>query len=254
MYDPCIVVVAEKADPLARAVVADLPDRGDRVLYVAPADLGSFPVMFGKGIFFARGCVVCGILFRASYDNAFTVDFAEEDQHFSAAEFGALWLTALNCESVLAINRYDAEAWFEGYGWTVWRRRLIKEGIPVSPFSFGEDCTGGPRFWLPYTNTLIRPAPGGMSRRTLGTALTGSKVKQTSLVVCGRVIAGERYPCVVDTMDMLRDEGVRIAEIATDSEERVLFLNTRPAFTDTGLTDQAATLIVEMFHAHLHLR
>ena len=78
------------------------------------------------------------MLFRVSPELTFSDEFEVSDQPFCDAEIRAIWLAALNLDSVLAVNKYDAMTWFEGSSWPVWRRKVIHVGIPVSKFLFGD--------------------------------------------------------------------------------------------------------------------
>jgi hypothetical protein len=75
-----------------------------------------------------------------------------------------------------------------------------------------------------------------------------------SVVVCGRVITGAAYPSIVTTMELLDAAGVRIAEISTDVEGRVLSVNTFPVITQAGSLEQAVEHIVAAYRTHLHHR
>jgi hypothetical protein len=191
------------------------------------------------------------ILFRAFPDSTFSVGFDAEDQPFCNSEIGAAWLAALNLDSVLAVNRYDATAWFEGLGWPVWRRWLAAAGVPLSPFAFGdagaEDLDG----WHPYATGLREALPPASTRRILGAAFTASLSAATVLAVAGVPPRDEMSAAIREAARVLDACGLRIAEIGADAEGRVLAVNPQPSISDEALSPVVRRL-AELYHAHLH--
>jgi len=252
MKQSYVAIVGSKTDKLSKKVESTLSFQDTPVMHISPEDLGDLHVSLQGERFNVKGLQVRGILFRASPHSAFCESFVLKDQHFCDAEVRATWLAAFHLDSVLAINKYDAAAWFEGASWPVWRRRLIRTGIPVSSFQIGDVITTGLWFWYPYGSCIPRSAPKRIIRRIMGTALTLRNQKQTCLIVCNEVIAGEANSVVLDTYKLLEENGVCIAEIGTDSEGNIIYVNTQPKVLDSTSAEQAAHLIVGKLHAHLY--
>jgi hypothetical protein len=174
------------------------------------------------------------------------------DQPFCDAEIRAIWLAALNLDSILAVNKYDAVAWFEGLNWPVWRRKLIHAGIPVSKFWFGDTTLRTSCVWYPYTSQEARPAPGYHAKRVLGSALTESTLIQKSLIIGKDIVAGKQTRSILSTAELLADAGVCIAEVATDAYDNIVTVNTQPTISDVHIENLVSYQIAEMYHAHLH--
>lgn len=251
MEEPCVAVVSSHADSLASEVSATLRARGIRTRDVSPGALGTLHVDLREDVFSIDGQPVGGIFFRSSPDSTFSEGFLADDRSFCDAEIGATWLAALHLESIVAVNRYDAIAWFEGLDWPVWRRRLIEAGIPVSPFGFGEVRAEGPLYWCPYKSCAVEVASDPATRGVLGSAVTSSVHKQTTLMVCNYVIRGEANSNVLDAGKLLHEAGVRLAQIATDLDGRILLVNTQPVISDIHSVKPAVDLLAGLYHAHL---
>jgi hypothetical protein len=250
-YQPSVVIVSEFTDTLASAVAVKLQSEGIYVVQTAPYDLGDLRVTLHEDEFIVNDSPVSGILFRSLPNSTLSQGFPIEDRGFCDSELRAVWLAALHLPRILAINRYDAEAWFEAVGWPVWRRKLVEQEIHVSPFVFGGVVQENLRFWHPYTSLLARPVPDNGTVQMLGSALTQSVRQQESLVVCGEVISGEILPVVVDTMNVLEKAGVWIASIATDSDATICSVNTLPTIPESHTLAHAVNLIRDRYYAHL---
>jgi hypothetical protein len=250
---PIIVAVGGASDPLVMAVVAECEGRGIALRRVAPGCLGDLRVELRGETFRVDGCPVGGILFRSPPDASFCEGFAAADRVFCDVEVRAIWLAAFHLDSILAINRYDAAAWFEGAGWPVWRPRLLAAGRGVAPFWVGgaQGATGWS--WYPYGECQPRPAPGRAARGMLGAALTPDIARRESLVVGGEVVAGRTSPAVAATAAILADAGIRIAGVVTDEHDRVLVVDTQPAFAAIAAR-HAARLLCRWYDEHLHRR
>jgi len=249
-----IVVVARGSDLLAQAASTLLMKHGFQVSFLTPSTLGSISITLREELVFILGKRVDGILFRALPQSLFCQDFAIEDQSFSNTETRAAWLSALNLGSLLAVNRYDARAWFEGIGWSQWRSRLIEAGIPVSPFSIGTAHLASPHFWYPYMSNLSRPAPGNHSRRIFGAAVTPSRQTNVSLMVYGKIVSGAESSTVRACMGLLYNFGISIATVTTDLDDKVLEVDTQPIVSGQDLIQVVAQILCEGFRAHLYRR
>ena len=251
MESPCFVAVSSTADTLAAAITGNLEATGVRACRVEPAALADLSLSLLDDALTLDGKPIAGILFRSFPDTSFSNGFMADDQSFCDAEIGATWLAALQLESVFAVNRYAADIWFEALRWPCWRRLLIDAGIVVSEFAFGDVQTEDTHSWYPYAGTTAEIAPDRAARRVLGSAVTTASRKQASLMVCGEVIAGDVQPAILDTTRLLDEAGIKIAEIETDFDGRILRVDAHPLITNAELLARASTLLITAYHAHL---
>ncbi len=247
---PCVVIVCEDSDLLASHVQAHLTAQGDPVVKIRPGILGSLAIRLHDEHFWVAGQRVGGILFRSHPDATFSADFQPADRAFCDAEVRAVWLAAMHLDSVCAINRYDAAAWFEGAYWPVWRRRLIARGIPVSSFDCGESGAG--EWWYPYRSDQPQPPPGPTARRMLGASVSSASPAQRTLAVNGEILAGDGPAGVVAAIEALAESGTRLVEVITDRAERVLAVDVQPLIADPALAELASKRLGAIYHAHLH--
>lgn len=247
-----ILVINHPEDRLSNSIATILQTQGVRVLQILPGALGSKEISLQGDLFCIESEPIRGILFRVPPQSTFSDDFAASDQSFCDAEIRAILLAALNLESMLAINKYDAMTWFEGIGWPTWRRKLIAAGIPVVEFQFGDSDLNGRHVWYPYASLEARLAPGNHSRKMLGSALTEKNPSQTSLIVGREIITGKQSPSILATAELLTNAGACIAEVATDIDDRVVTINTLPSISDVEINDMVSLKISEIFHAHLY--
>jgi hypothetical protein len=246
-----VAIVSEVTDSLAKAVATSLKVQGVWTEEILPAALGDVRIVLRDDSLFVNGGRMGGIFFRASSDSNFSQGFVTEDRSFSDAEVRATWLAALNLQSIVAINRYDATAWFEGLRWTVWRRKLLQAGIPVCDFTFGDVQTEHNVFWHPYTSDVSQSAPERSICRVLGSAISPSDAKHVSFAVCNQIISGCPKANLLATVRALSDVGVGLAEITTDSDDRILSVNPQPIILEPECLKRAVDLIVGFYYAHL---
>lgn len=246
-----ILVISYPDDKLSRSVTRLLHAQGIQVLNTIPDTLGSRRISLQGDLLRIDGLPIGGVLFRVSPQSKFSDDFETFDQPFCDAEIRAILLAALNLDSILAINKYDATAWFEGLGWSTWRRALINSGIPVSELMFGDSPSKHLSVWYPYTGWEAKPVPGYHSKRILGSALTERGSLHNTLVLGKDIIAGKQVPSLIATVELLADMGISIADIVTDPSEKILTVNTIPLISDVFIED-VSHRIMEMFHAHLN--
>lgn len=235
-------------------VTTYLHNKNVQVICAEPASLGSLDIHLEQDDFYVNRQLVTGILFRSVPDTTFSEGFALADRRFCDAEIRAVWLAALNLKTILAVNRYDAVAWFEGTNWPIWRRRLLEAEIPVSPFYFGNHLQESNIYWYPYLSTENRPAPGAVTKRMLAPALTQNKPFQENLIVWGNVVFDSNQPYMTDVAKLLENAGIRIALVSTDSNGHILSINTQPMLANKKITNEAAQIIVDGFYDHLYSR
>lgn len=252
MSEAQVVIVAECNDLLASRVKTQLIAQGIPVAEARPGDLGSLTVHLQNEGFWVKGQRVGGILFRSPPDASFSADFQPADRAFCDTEVRAVWLAAMHLDSVCAINRYDAAAWFEGAFWPVWRRTLIARGVPVSPFDCDDRVAG--EWWYPYRSYQPQPPPGPTARRLLGASVSSTLPAERTLAVNGEILAGERLANTVAAIETLAEAGIRLVEVITDRAGRVLAVATQPFITDPALAELISERLGAIYHAHLHRR
>jgi hypothetical protein len=239
------------ADPLAFATATGLRDLGVDVLAVRGEQLPELCVSLRPGGFAVEGRRIGAILLREMASAIAPRDFAPDDRGFVHAELSATWLAATQLDGMLVVNRLDAEAWFEGAQWPVWRRRLTRGAVGVSPLSFGDRTPAA--CWRPYVDGLDRPVPIAAARRALGTALAHAPKAGRALFACGDAI-GERPPAAVEhAARLLCRQGVQVASFTYDADGCVATVDVLPALSDVEVDDVAPRLIA-LLHDHLRRR
>ena len=244
MHGAAAVVGADQlavatAETLRKAGIEVLELRGDQV-----ADVG---VLLSPGSFHLDGRPIAATLLREPIGAVAPATFAVEDWGFVSAELAATWLASTHLDGMLAVNRLDAEAWFEGGQWPVWRRRL-RPYVELSPLSFGTSASGS--HWLPYLDAGLRPAPGDAVRRTLGTALSQVAVAGSALFVGGEAI-GDKAPSPVSrAAEVLRTAGVELVSISHDRDGRVVAVDPYPS-VPPDLVEPTACRLAGVFRDHL---
>jgi len=249
-----VAIVSNETEQLSKYVENALIERTIPVIRLTPGDLGDLQTSLQEEVFKIKGLQIRGLFFRVPTHSAFCLSFILEDQPFCDAEVRAAWLAACHLDSVLAINRYDAAAWFEGASWPIWRRKLIKARIPVSPFEMGDINSTDSWSWYPYGSCIPRSAPTRTIRRIFGTALTQRNQKNACLIVYNEVFSGKVNKVVLETYKLLETNGVCIAEISTDYEDNVICVNTQPKIDDDVIAEQVAQLIAGKLYEHLYRR
>jgi hypothetical protein len=252
MVRPTVLIVTYPGDLLSARVATRIRGAGQSVLYRHPGALAETSVTLRQDEFHVDGAPIGGIFFRAPVEWPMSDGFIEADRSFTDAEWKSVLLAALHLDSVLAINQYPAEAWFENAAWSVWRRKLIGAHVAVAPFSFGDFEVEKGWSWYPYVGASARSPAGPASRRAMGSALTHSVVSEVALAVCQRLIAGHPSEAVVAATDVLAHFGVKVAAIAVDTANRIVVVDTLPAIHDSDTATIAADIISETFNAHLH--
>ena len=95
-------------------------------------------------------------------------------------------------------------------------------------------------------------APDYHAKRTLGSALTENTTVQKSLVLGKDVVVGRQAASICATAEWLAAQGVYLAEIAADVDDRILTVNTLPMIEKFETNNLVGRQIAEMFYAHLH--
>ena len=255
MSKAAMAILSRGPDPLAEAVADALVREGTPILEVCLPQAASHTVTIRNAMLWVSGRQVGAMLIR-SRPGPLTLShgFALEDCAFVDAELSATLLAASALPSIRSVNRYDADAWFEGSGWHSWRRKLGAAGVPVSPFLFGDCEATDDTTWVPYLSGTIERSLDRKTRSALGCAITSARERSRSLAVCGRVISGCGGETVGKAVRTLLGHGVGLVEIAVDGDDRVLSVDTTPVVTDPGLVAAACNSLVRFYGEHLRRR
>ena len=245
---PAIAVVG--LDRLALACAARLRSNVE-VVQIPPERLLAVRVSVDAAGVEIDGHRIVAFLWRAPVVAAAAAAFTLTDRAFALAELSATLLAATQHRSVVAVNRLDAELWFEEGQWAVWRQRLRRAGVAVCPLRVG-DADGG-RWWRPYLWSGDRPVPGRAARRTLGTAIAEAPMAGAALFVSGEPLGAGPPPAVVSAARILNDDGVPLAAISYDSDGRVVGVDPHPHVPDE-LVDPACERITRLLHDGLRDR
>ena len=251
MGEPSVFIVSDNADSLGLQTAKLLQARAIWVEVIDPYALADCRVTISDDFFYVNDRLVGGVLFRTSPDSAFSAGFVAEDQAYSDSEVRAIWLAALNSQSVLGINRYDAVAWFEGSRWTLWRRRLMAAGIEVAEFTFGDSGNG---WWYPYCSVIPQEDLDSLTCRVLGGARVRDEVYRSNLMVCDHIMPECPDTHLRQAFRILREHGISVAEIMSDSASRIIAVNTQPDISNPECLNIAAQLIATAYETHFTAR
>jgi hypothetical protein len=242
------IAVVVGRDLLAQAMTDHLRGRRVEVLAVCGHQLGDLTWSLESGSLKVERRQVRALLLREPPSAIAGLGYAPEDHGFVAAELGATVLAATHLPSVLAINRLDAEGWFEDALWPVWHRVLKKASVKVSRLHVGGLGSGA--VWRPYTGGPDRPPPSEAVRRTLGTALAGVPVQGSVLFACGDAVGGEPPRAVREAASVLERCGIRLMDISFDAAGSVATVDAFPEIAEDMLDPVVARLAVA-FDDHL---
>ncbi len=242
------LAVGEETDLVILRAKVRLEATGIHVTLVPPAHIGDLTVSVRSRSFYIGPSRVNGIIFRTHPGTIFSGSFVEEDRAFCNAEVGAVWLAALQCGSLYAVNRYDALTWFGSGQWLSWNHRLREASIPVAEFSYS---TGSEkhRWWYPYATGTAIEAPQPIVQDLMMSATSNSYPKAKALIAFGSVVNGNHDEITRHSMEMLRQWGIYIAEITTDEENRVLLIDTNPQIGNEADADEIAKLLVRDYES-----
>jgi hypothetical protein len=217
--------------------------------------LGDLRIQLGNAGLIVEGAPVGGILWRVFPQTNLSASYPLNDQPFCTAEVGATWLAALNLESVLAINRYSPLMWYNQLRWPAFRWLLHKAKITVSSLHFGSsDPKLGAALWLPYLSGRPLTPFDAEVHAVMGSALTVAQPAHAYILVCGTFLGEDGVGEAEQAARQLDRLGICLAEIRTDHDGKIFSVNPQPSISDPILVDQAAALISNAFHAHLHHR
>lgn len=231
-------------DGLAAALARELATRGRQVLHLAGRSLVDAVLSIRGERLSVNDLPVDGVAFLAPPTSLARGLLEPSDDAFVAAEARALWLAALQLESVTVVNRYDADAWFRGAGWPVWRSRLRAAGVPVCPLAVG-GAGRGDWSWLPWTS--VRPrAMDSAAGFFMAAAAVSAAVPSQHLIVRGRSM-GRGTPLPPRLAAALSAHGIELAEVWLDAKGRVVAVDPAPAPADPDVVAAAADLLADVF-------
>jgi hypothetical protein len=249
-----LVVVAQSEDRLACRVTEVFAARGGRTRWCAPAQLASLSVELTDEAFRIENEVVRAIFWRVSPDMPLAEEFRAEDRAFAASETAAVWIAGTHLPGTLAINRFDAEAWYSGLRWQYWRDRLAASGVAVTDLCVGDLALPADWLWSPYTTGEPCEMPEAPARAIMASACHGAVVPLTSVAVCGEVVAISPPPNVRRAAELLDAWGVQLAAIDSDPDGRVHRVRVLPAFAEEPLFEQVATTLGDRLYEHCAAR
>lgn len=249
-----LVVVAQSEDRLARRVTDVVAARGGRTRWCVPAQLASLSVELTGEAFSVDSDTVRAIFWRVSPDMALAEEFRAEDRAFAAAETAAVWIAGNHLPGTLAINRFDAEAWYSGLRWQYWRDRLAASGVAVTDICVGDVALPEHWVWSPYTTGEPCEMPDAPARAVMASACHRDVPPLTSVAVCGGVVAASPHPNVQRAAALLDAWGVQLAAIDSDPDGRVHRVRVLPNFEEGPLFEQVATTLGDRLYEHCAAR
>jgi hypothetical protein len=249
-----LVVVAQSEDRLACRVTEVVAARGGRTRWCAPAQLASLSVALNDEAFSVDNEHVRAIFWRVSPDMALAEGFRAEDRAFAASETAAVWIAGNHLPGTLAINRFDAEAWYSGLRWQYWRDRLAASGVAVTDICVGDMALPADWQWSPYTTGEPCEMPEGPARAIMASACHSDVPPLTSVAVCGEVVAASAHSNVQRAAELLDAWGVQLAAIDSDPDGRVHRVRVLPTFEEGPLFEQVATTLGDRLYEHCAAR
>jgi hypothetical protein len=250
--EPIALIVSLEKDAIGAACREALQARGVTVRSIPPALLGEARLALAPSQFRFEGMPVRGLLLRTPPCFPVSARFDSADQAFADSEIGATLLAAASLSSLIAVNRFDATAWFENGRWSVWHQRLEVAGVPVTTFEAGPDPAGDGGWWHPHTTftAIAPPAPAAMAAFTglTTTAVAGA----TYLAVGGNPIDPVAPPTVFRTAAVLEREGLAFAAITVDQDGAIHKINPFPEAADPAEAARAGQALAEHIHGHWH--
>jgi hypothetical protein len=238
-----VVIVAQPEDPVAVGVQQMVAASGGGVAWYAPSALATLNVELTGEMFNVDGRAVRTVLWRVSPEMPLAEDFQVVDRAFAGAEVAATWLAALRTNGIVAINRFDAEAWYSGLRPQYWRDRLSAAGIAVTSMSVGDCPVPEDWQWSPYTTGEPSELPEPKARAVMASACHAEKDLVTSVYVCGQIITECPDPNVHLATELLDAWGVGLAAIEADTDGRLHRVRVLPVFDDASLLERVTTIL-----------
>jgi len=250
---PLALVVGVDSDAVAGSLTTGLRGRAWEVIQLPPDSLASTTLhVQGDAAFLAQrplaAVAFCG--FPTWSQNR---GFAPEDDAFCGAEARAAWLGVLQLRTVSAINRWDAEVWYSSSEWSVWRRRFVRAGVPLSAVSVGKAHAAPEWTWLPWGGAGFQARPQAGACHALASATLPARGLHRSIWCDGTVLTGDMSPVLMRAGTVLRQYGVRYATLLLDEDERIVTA-TSSLIAPVEHTTTVAQRFLELYDADLHSR
>lgn len=252
MSQSCAVVVHDGDDRLARAVTDVLRSKRIEVRELSSGELARAPLELTSSEARLGDRRIRAALMNVGGIGTFADGFVPSDAAFCNAETAAAWLTVLNLDSVVAVNRPDAELWFSSAEWPVWHRRLEAAGVPVVAPEVGDAEQPAGRCWMPWCGGFASP-PTRDVLRCFGAALVDERPAATGLWLDGRRIGGEGGSIAGAAAAILAEHGARLAQIRSAADGSVVSCRGWPSEPVADI-DTTAGAIAETLRAGLHRR
>jgi hypothetical protein len=250
--EPTVLVVRLERDELTDACREALETRHIPVRSIPPWLLGEARLTLTPSELRFEGEAVLGLLFRAPPGVPMSGGFDPGDRAFADTEIGATLLAAASLPSLVAVNRFDACAWFEQGRWSVWHRRLEAAGVPVTSFESPADAAGAGRRWHPQTSFEAFAPPDAAALAALIGLTTAAVAEATWLVIGGEPIDSAAPPQVRWAATVLEQEGLALAAITVDQAGSIMYVNPFPEAADATEAVKAGLALAELFHGYRH--
>ena len=248
---PEVLFIGSRDDPLLVALDSACHRRAVPITHVPQASLAHAWFVLDDQCLQINGRYVGGIVMRGRPDALMSESFVVEDRGFVDSEMRALLLGAMELESVLAVNQYDPQVWFQGVEWVIWRDRMRDSNVPVVPLAFGDVPAAESSRWKPFHGKRVKPPLNQAARRSMGSAMTVESPLRRAVVACGRIIDGDDHPTYRTAAEVLRARGVVLAEVSIDTEGRLCHVDTTPVEMSPRAIECASDMLSEFFDAHL---
>jgi len=249
-----LVIVAPEEDSLARRVSEVVAVRGGRTRWCAPVHLASLSVALTEEQFIVEDETVRAVLWRVSPDMPLADDFCAQDRSFAAAETAAVWIAGNSLPATLAINRFDAEAWYSGLRWHYWRNRLAAAGVAVTDICVGDLALPAGWQWSPYTTGDPCDMPDTPARAVMASACHGAVELVTAVAVCGEIETGASHSNVRLAAALLDAWGVGLAAIDADRDGRVHRVRVLPALEAGPVFEHVTATLGDRLYEHCAAR
>ena len=236
-----VVIVAQLEDPVAIGVQRIIAASGGGVVWYTPGTLATLNVELSGETFKVDGRAVRSVLWRVSPEMPLAEDFHEEDRAFAGAEVAATWIAALRSNSIVAINSFDAEAWYSGLRPQFWRDRLSAAGVAVTTMSVGDCPVPEAWQWAPYTTGELSGPSEQTARAVMASACHPVPDIVTSVHVCGDTMLACPAPNIRLAIARLDAWGVRLATLEANTAGHVHRVRVLPVFDDETLLERVTT-------------
>lgn len=248
-----VVVVTANDDHTGCVLARHLAGHGLPVRTYEPTQLASLITTIDGDEFLIDRSRVGAVLWRAMPRDWLSMGFQTADQPFADNETAAVWLSGMRTTTVVAVNAFSATAWYGGGQWPVWRHLLRAHRVAVSPMQFGSYTTQACGHWLLLSGFALHALPGETAARALGITSTTAIPTNSALVVCGRMLGSEVSANAQAAAAALATDGIGLARIILDQEQRILAVDPLPACSEEDI-QQISHRLAEVFHAHLLAR